>query len=179
MERWQHTLEMTDGNIQIHDWKRFLRSVNLQCGHLPVCVWTANPIHPSGYFHLPSPLLRPALFCKQDSSFSPCWEGHSRSCQNSNTAKSSDQKDEGIKEKIIQRPEPEAGYTEVKNLRFSISRPGLKSQFLHLTICETVGKLFDLSKLSFPVSVKIGLITVLMSHGCGKELLKQMVNVST
>lgn len=40
-------------------------------------------------------------------------------------AKSSDQRGEGIKEKkiIIQRPEPEAGYTEVKNLEELGSNP--------------------------------------------------------
>lgn len=81
------------------------------------------------------------------------------------TAKSSDQRGEGIKEKKkVQRPEPEAGYTEVKNLGFRIRRLGLKSEFSHLTVCEIVGKLFHLSKLPFPVSVKMGIMTVPMLH---------------
>ena len=133
-------------------------------------------------------LLRPALFCKQVSSISPCCQSHCGSCQIAHTAKSSDQRGEGIKEKklIIQRPEPEAGYTEVKNLGFRIRRLGLKSQFPHLTVCEIVGKLFHLSKLPFPVSVKMGIITVPMSHAvgrnywnkAGKDLPIELVNIS-
>lgn len=57
----------------------------------------------------------------------------------------------GIKEKIIPRAEPEAGYAAAKNLGFRIKRPRLKPQFQNLTICETVGTLSHVQRLALPV----------------------------